>query len=503
MSDPESHKSYRPLSVASLRINAFMAAAPIHQSAAAFHAFNIALHAAVSILTLHLLRSFVPHRGAADVVPVIGALVFTVHPAHVDSVAPIVGRADIACGFFTIISLLLRGKGIWRTCLAMLGALCASASKEVGLSAFAILAILEIWEGITQLFSNKGKSRIRMASQSAGWICRGAVAVCGAVFWVWLHVGVRRGAAMRQWGPLENEFASLSLFSHRALSYAHTHWQYAWKLVWPMTLCHDYGYACLPVISKLSDWRNLGPLCLYLVLLFLAVRALQALFDRPAGAGRSLFARAQAVGLGILIISFLPASQIFFPVGTVLAERLLYLPSLGFSMLVACGLGQARLIPHCRLYRLTSLAVLVWCAFAAMRTWRRCWDWRTERSLFESALPICPKGIKTLNNLASLMLNTDEAAKAISLLSVALDVHPNFSSAIFNRALAEYIQGDMVAALADLEHSILLDSTQSKPRIYLAHILLTYSAPRESGMGRAAVLTRALAEVSEVGHRGS
>ncbi len=41
--------------------------------------------------------------------------------------------------------------------------------------------------------------------------------------------------------------------------------------------------------------------------------------------------------LALLIMPFIPASNIFFPVGFVVAERILYTPSMGFCMLVALG----------------------------------------------------------------------------------------------------------------------------------------------------------------------
>lgn len=43
--------------------------------------------------------------------------------------------------------------------------------------------------------------------------------------------------------------------------------------------------------------------------------------------------------LGLTVLPFLPASNMFFPVGFVVAERVLYMPSMGFCMLVAYGLG--------------------------------------------------------------------------------------------------------------------------------------------------------------------
>lgn len=63
-----------------------------------------------------------------------------------------------------------------------------------------------------------------------------------------------------------------------------------------------------------------------------------------------------------------------------------------------------------------------WATFFGGRTLSRCEDWRSERALFESALRVCPDGIKTLNNLASGMLNVDEAPRAERLLRRAIEV---------------------------------------------------------------------------------
>lgn len=64
----------------------------------------------------------------------------------------------------------------------------------------------------------------------------------------------------------------------------------------------------------------------------------------------------------------------------------------------------------------------VWCSHFGIRTMERCNDWVSERSVFESALNVCPDGVKILNNLASQMLNTEEAERAQELLERALRV---------------------------------------------------------------------------------
>lgn len=68
------------------------------------------------------------------------------------------------------------------------------------------------------------------------------------------------------------------------------------------------------------------------------------------------------------------------------------------------------------------ICLLTWAAFFGERTIRRCKDWNSERALFESALEVCPNGIKTLNNLATGMLNLEEAGKAEELLRRAVEV---------------------------------------------------------------------------------
>jgi hypothetical protein len=43
--------------------------------------------------------------------------------------------------------------------------------------------------------------------------------------------------------------------------------------------------------------------------------------------------------LAFMVLPFLPASNLFFPVGFVVAERVLYIPSMGFCMLIGYGWG--------------------------------------------------------------------------------------------------------------------------------------------------------------------
>ena len=46
------------------------------------------------------------------------------------------------------------------------------------------------------------------------------------------------------------------------------------------------------------------------------------------------------MALALIIVPFLPASNVFFRVGFVIAERILYLSSIGFCMLTVLGIRQ-------------------------------------------------------------------------------------------------------------------------------------------------------------------
>lgn len=104
------------------------------------------------------------------------------------------------------------------------------------------------------------------------------------------------------------------------------------------------------------------------------------------------------MGLAILIFPFLPASNIFFNVGFVLAERILYIPSAGYCLLFTIGLHKfsARFyLPKTALLAYIMLIILLF-----TRSWMRSSQWRNEKLLFQSALDVCPLNAKVHYNIA-------------------------------------------------------------------------------------------------------
>ena len=151
----------------------------------------------------------------------------------------------------------------------------------------------------------------------------------------------------------------------------------------------------IPGIQSLTDVRNLLTIVTFVALTVLGLYGLRRLEKQ----GRIVL-----FGLSLMIFPFIPASNLFFPVGFVIAERVLYIPSMGFTMVVGYG---AWLILN-KLQSTTSKALLqiglIYLVVShATKTVIRNHDWESNLSLFKAAVRIepCRNNAKMPHNLAS------------------------------------------------------------------------------------------------------
>lgn len=93
-----------------------------------------------------------------------------------------------------------------------------------------------------------------------------------------------------------------------------------------------------------------------------------------------------------MVLPFVPASNALFYVGFVVAERVLYLPSVGFCFLLGLGAGSlTRNWRRCEMRsRIFMLVLLTGLLAMSAATLRRNLDWSDEESLFKSALHVNP-----------------------------------------------------------------------------------------------------------------
>lgn len=199
------------------------------------------------------------------------------------------------------------------------------------------------------------------------------------------------GARPPAFDRVENP-ASISPWPIRQLTYNYLVAINAWLLVFPCDLCCDWTMGTVPLVTSFRDARNLATAATYTVLVFTVVTASRTEYHVKVPL---------TMALSMLVIPYLPASHLLFPVGFVVAERVLYLPSMGFCLLVA--LGFSRLCQHRYNSCLLKTGLVVLLASHATKTFIRNYDWCSEQSLYGAALRVNQKNAKMFNNMGRVL----------------------------------------------------------------------------------------------------
>ncbi|KAJ4939862.1 hypothetical protein JOQ06_029298 [Pogonophryne albipinna] len=183
----------------------------------------------------------------------------------------------------------------------------------------------------------------------------------------------------------------------RMLTYSYLLSFNAWLLLAPVVLCYDWQVGSIPLVESLVDIRNVSTVLLAVVMVALC---LSCLFSLQGQGSREML-----VGMLFLMFPFIPASNLFFRVGFVVAERVLYMPSMGYCILVAHGLG-----------RLCSLNNV----------------WRSREALFRSGIQTLPHNAKVHYNYANFLKDNSRHQEAIHHYTTALRLYPRHASAMNN-----------------------------------------------------------------------
>ena len=178
---------------------------------------------------------------------------------------------------------------------------------------------------------------------------------------------------------------------YRQLSWIYLTFVNAWLLLSPAHLCPDWRFGLAPLINSVMDPHNLLSLVTLVGVAILVVYGLKHSSERS---------RILLVCLALMIIPFLPASNLFFPVGFVVAERVLYLPSMGFCMLVAYGAmiiqSTAQKFVSKAIVKLSLLSLIL---AMAGRTFQQNREWESNLTLYSAGVRCNPDNGVMLTNL--------------------------------------------------------------------------------------------------------
>ncbi|XP_032309187.1 protein O-mannosyl-transferase TMTC1 isoform X2 [Drosophila ananassae] len=500
--DSGSHGSWRPLCVLSFRLN-YLAGGLIPSG---YHLVNMLLHSFATALVVLVGRTLLPSRFG---VLAAGSL-FAVHPAHTEAVAGLVGRADLgACIFCLLAYLIYRRHMVTRQwgslLLTVLLAMSGLLFKETAIVTLLLCVVCDV---LATMGRGQEKHRLRSVTiLSFSLVCALYCRLC---------LLPRPFAAF---AAADNPTAHETNWKTRSLTFLYLPVANLQLLLWPQDLSFDWSMEAIPLIRTLWDARNILSAGIYGSLFLLLwtssgvsrkspcmgfsevadislplVRRLggsschtwlgltchchhqvaensqtAASYDSASfTASKSpCYAPTRLMCVAFLVMPFLPASNLLFYVGFTVAERVLYLPSVGYCLLFGYGFGSIWRRAHSsRRYKALLLCLLgVLLGSHCVRTLRRNLDWRDEEQLFRSAISINPP--KALGNLGSILSAQGKYDEAKLALTMAIEFRPSMADAHFNLGVVHQKQNNLSSAVSCYRRAIAL-----RPQMAVAYLNL-------------------------------
>jgi tetratricopeptide (TPR) repeat protein len=391
---------YRPMTTASLALDYWI----FGLEPWGFHLTNIILHGLCALIFYFILRKIID----GSVAPMLGALLFGLHPARSEAVAWAVGRSELLAALGTLLSLYLymgMAKGR-RTPLVILGALAAFAfaglSKENALAAPGIFFAYE-------LFMRRGDPwRLRLLRLSPFAV-------------VILLILLARMYALDAFSPQEGQQVLAGVvFPERLLLACWALSRYVLLVVCPFHLKPHY---------RPLEFTEAGPMDYVPALLFIAASLAAFRLSRRFSFCACLF-----------LIPLVPVLNLV-PIGEVLAERFLYLPMAGAGL--AFGLLAARWIQGRFSRPGTALAALLLAGFGFM-TVRQVDVWTDHYSLWSHAVAVDPANPQAHLGLGVALIrkgHLEGEGSALEELKTAQALNPNYKPELVAYNLGRVYEG--------------------------------------------------------------
>jgi protein O-mannosyl-transferase len=368
---------YRPLTTLSYLFNYAIlgnAANPI-----GYHWFNLILHlvnmALVYALGLAVFKRVPP--------TVLLTAIWGLHPVLTEAVTNIVGRADMLAAFGVLAALLchrqaLRAQGRRRAAWLAAIALAVTVGMFSKESAIVVIAVIALYDFT---FARAASWRSRIPTYIA-------IAVPCLIF-LCIRARVLADAPGDSTFPFaDNPLVAASFWTAR-ITAVKVVGKYLWLLLWPAQLSYDYSYNQIPVFGW--RWNNRDD--------WTAVMALTVVVGAAAVAIRS-YRRHKPVFFFILFfaVTLAPASNLVIIIGTIMGERLLYLPSVAFAGCAAYAIYALwerlpALQPGYRHALGAALAVIL--LLYAGRTYDRNADWSDPGRFWQSGVEAAPDSYRT------------------------------------------------------------------------------------------------------------
>ena len=407
---------------------------------AGFHLTSWLLHAGNSLLVFETALSL----GGQPLPALLAGLLFAAHPMHSESVVMVQGRTDLLATLFLLLSLLAFRRALRP---AAGGGLPAAAASYLCLAAALLCKeTAAVWPLLAAGLLWADASPAGVAPPRRRWaLLAGGLGVLAAVL-------LLRGVVLGHLAPVELPRPDTARLALAAITLT----SYLWLLLWP------FSFTFLRPLS--APTGLLEPRALGALLLVSAVLGGLVLLGRRH--------RLAALGVVWTLVPLLPVLNLFPIPGFSLAERYLYLPSVGFCLLLADGgarmLAAGRRPAVQRAVLLLALALLI-AYTVAIQT--RIAEWADPLRVYESMAARAPTSFFAQGKLGLEYQRAGRLAEAVAALARARDLEPANPVAWNNLGVALAAAGRLEEAREAYRRAVALRPDYAKAHQNLGHVL--------------------------------
>lgn len=432
-------------------------------SAMYFHFFTVFFYGLTGIvLYLLFIKMLRPSKGDnfSFFVSFIAAILFITHPIHTEVVANIKGQDEIIALLGSLTALYFSLKGYYEknkmfTSIGVVAFFLALLAKENPITFLAVLPL-------TYFVFTKAKTN-EIVKQSVPFL------LVGIVFIIIRQNILGGGFGSENMELMNNPFIKIENGEYIAYSSGekiatifYTLGQYVKLLLFPHPLTHDY----YPYHIETMTFGNWRVILSFLIYAGMGIYTLIGLLKKDI----------VSFGIAFYIITLSIVSNIVFPVGTNMAERFLFMPSVGFCLVI--GVLVYRLAKYLSgKNKLNSSSFMIPIAFTGLvvllfsyKTNDRNSAWESNYKLFSTDIEVSKNSAKLRNSMGG---STIEAAaklpetnpernillkEAIVHLKEATRIHPNYKNAYLLLGNANQYLKNFDKAIQFYNQALRLDS---------------------------------------------
>lgn len=456
---------YRPFSIAVFAIEYGLVGEANPRVSHAINIFLYALLACLIYLLIYRMNIPWPHQAWYFSLPFLVALIYTLHPLHIEAVANVKGRDEILTFVFSILSFLCIDRFVRKKQWLFLG--------FAALSFFSALMFKE--NALPFLVIIPAYLWVFKKSKLQSLLLPFLALIIPTILYFIIRMQVI-GYLIDPPGKeindlLNNPFADMNI-GERLATILYTLLEYLKLMFFPHPLTHDY----YPYHVPKMNWSNLSVHLSLIINVGLFIISLWGVYRRKIWAFFIFFYYA--------CVSII--SNILISVGVFMNERFIFIASLAFCFLLPWLLNAISQRWAINGKMLLSACILPLSILFLIKNFDRIPDWQSPYSLNEAAIKVsknsaranCFYGVelyKKSQEENDYSIKQDLLKRAASYIDRSLKIYPEYSSALKMKA---GILGAQYTGISDRERTLngFYDIMQDKHIPYVHQFLMDYLA---------------------------